>query len=106
MAALAFINHILFAVALFAFSTVLTWCMLRVGIMSTPNTRSSHDWPVPNSGGVAIVLSFFAGFLVVFLLSDDTRVSVSTMTGFTLAAIGIAIVSLLDDLALLRTFKI
>lgn len=104
MQALAFANHLLFGIALFAISTFLTWCMLRIGIMSMPNRRSSHQNPIPNSGGVAIVLTFMTGFAVFYAVSDDVRLSEAYLAGFAAGAFCIAVISFLDDLGHLRTF--
>ena len=93
MAAFAFVNHLLFAVCLFAISTGLTWLMIRASLMSLPNHRSSHSNPVPNSGGVAIVVTFIIGFVAVNIISDDARLSAPYMAGFALACAGIALVS-------------
>lgn len=104
MQALAFANHLLFGIALFVISTLLTWCMLRIGIMSMPNRRSSHEIPIPNSGGVAIVLTFLTGFAVFYVMSDEVRLSEFYLAGFAAGAVCIAFISLLDDLGHLRTF--
>ena len=106
MAALAVANHLLFAVALFALASAATWLMLRVRILDLPNQRSSHDRPVPNSGGVAIALSAFIGFSVVYALSDDTRIAERHMIGFALGAIAIVVVSVFDDLGRVTTFRL
>ncbi len=106
MAAFAVANHFLFAIALFALSSVATWLMLRVRILDAPNQRSSHDQPVPNSGGVAIVLSALVGFAVVYMLSDDSRIAEKSMIGFALGAVAIVVVSIFDDLGRVRTFKL
>jgi UDP-GlcNAc:undecaprenyl-phosphate GlcNAc-1-phosphate transferase len=106
MAPVALANHLLFGVLLFAVSTVLTWCMLRLGLMAMPNRRSSHEWPIPNSGGVAIVLTFFAGFVVLFYVGDEALIGSSHMIGFAVAGLGVAAVSLADDLGQFRSFKV
>ncbi len=106
MAALAVANHLLFAIALFALASVATWLMLRVRILDMPNQRSSHDRPVPNSGGVAIAASALVGFAVVYVLSDDVRIAEKNMIGFALGALAIVVVSLFDDLGRVRTFKL
>ncbi len=62
MALSALTNHLSFAVALLAISAGLTWLMLRVRVLALPNARSSHAAPVANSGGVAIVATFLAGY--------------------------------------------
>jgi UDP-GlcNAc:undecaprenyl-phosphate GlcNAc-1-phosphate transferase len=106
LAASALANHLLFALALFLLSAGVTWTMIRIGILDVPNHRSSHATPVPNSGGVAIVFAALAGFMVVFLFSDETRIGEDHMIGFGLAAVAIVAVSLLDDLGKLRTFRL
>ena len=103
MAASALANHLLFAVLLFGVSAALTWCMLRFGIMAVPNRRSSHDWPVANSGGVAIVLTFFAGFGALAYFGDEAPIGAPYMIGFAVASLGVAAVELEDgDAALDR----
>lgn len=106
MAVLAVANHLLFAVALFALASAATWLMLRVRILDLPNQRSSHERPVPNSGGVAIALSALIGFSVVYVLSDDTRIAERHMIGFALGAIAIVVVSVFDDLGRVSTFRL
>ncbi len=106
MAALAVANHILFAIALFALASVATWLMLRVRILDVPNRRSSHDHPVPNSGGLAIALSALVGFAVVYALSDDARIAEQHMVGFALGTLAIVVVSLFDDLGHVHTFRL
>ena len=106
MAALAFVNHLLFAGTLFAVSVLATWLVLRARILDVPNHRSSHDEPIANSGGIAIAFTVLVGFLVVYAMSDDTRIAEFHMVGFALAAFAILVVSFLDDLGCLRTFKL
>ncbi len=106
MAAVALANHLLFGVLLFGVSTALTWFMLRLGVMAMPNRRSSHDWPVPNSGGVAIVLTFFAGFAVLLYFGDEALIGSSHMLGFAAAGLGVAAISLADDLGHFRSFRV
>ncbi len=106
MAASALANHLLFAVLLFGVSTVLTWGMLRLRIMAVPNPRSAHPWPIPNSGGVAIVLTFFAGFAALAYFGDETPIAASHMIGFAVAGIGVATISLADDLGHFQSFRV
>ena len=96
------LNHFLFVLGLFAVSVFITGLMLRARIMDVPNSRSSHGAPVPNSGGVAIVLTFIIGFTALLLLSRDARINDVHLIGFAVAAIAIAAVSLLDDLGKLE----
>jgi UDP-GlcNAc:undecaprenyl-phosphate GlcNAc-1-phosphate transferase len=106
MAPLALANHLLFGVLLFGVSTALTWCMLHLRVMAMPNRRSSHEWPIPNSGGVAIVLTFFVGFGVLFYIGDEALIGSNHMIGFAVAGLGVAAVSLADDLGQFRSFRI
>jgi len=106
MAALALANHLLFAVLLFAVSTALTWGMLRLGIMALPNRRSSHARAIPSSGGVAIVVTFFAGFAAVAYWGEETPIGATHMIGFAAAGLGVAAISLADDLGHFQSFWI
>ena len=99
-------THILFAIALFAGSIVATYLVLRLEILDEPNHRSSHDRPTPSTGGVAILAAFVVGFVTVWLVSDQARLSTFHLVGFAIAASGIALVGFLDDLKKLKTFKI
>tara|TARA_R110000868_G_scaffold4155_20_gene25457 strand:- start:18025 stop:19191 length:1167 start_codon:yes stop_codon:yes gene_type:complete len=99
-------THILFAIALFCTSVAATYMVLRLGILDEPNHRSSHALPTPSTGGVAIVATFAVGFAVVWVFSDQARLSTFHLAGFAVAAFGIALVGFLDDLKKLKTFKI
>ena len=106
MATLALASHLAFAFVLFAISAVVTWLMLRVRMLDVPNHRSSHETPVPNSGGIAISLTILIGFSAAYFLSDETRVPERYMLGFGLAALAVVVVGLLDDTGRLHTFKV
>jgi len=79
--------------------------MMRVRILDIPNHRSSHERPVPNSGGVAIALTVMIGFATVYAISE-TRIAERHMIGLGVAALAIIAVSVLDDLGKLQTFKL
>lgn len=99
-------SHILFAVAMFCVAVIATYFVLRLGILDEPNHRSSHAQATPSTGGIAIVATFTIGFAAVWVFSDQARLSTYHLTGFAVAAIGISLVGFLDDLKLLKTFKI
>ena len=99
-------SHILFALGLFGLSVVTTYVVLRLEILDEPNHRSSHDRPTPSTGGVAIFIGFASGLAVVWLVSDQARLSTFHLIGFALAASVIALVGFLDDLKMLKTFKV
>ena len=98
-------THLSFALTLFLLSAAMTWVMLRVRILDIPNHRSSHEQPVPNSGGVAIALTVMIGFALVYAVSE-TRIAERHMIGLGAATVAIIVVSQLDDLGKLRTFKL
>lgn len=100
------VSHVLFAIALFCASVVMTYLVLRLDILDEPNHRSSHTKPTPSTGGIAIVAIFALGFVTVWVFSDQARLSTFYLVGFAVSAIGIALVGFLDDLKLLKTFKI
>jgi len=67
---------------------------LKKNIIDNPNERSSHSVPTPRGGGVAVVLSYLIG-LVVLLYLDQ----ISTHLALTLMSAGfvIALLGFLDD---------
>jgi len=99
MTFLSFLSHLVFASVLFGIATSLTWLMLsRVRIMDIPNARSSHHAPIPRGGGVAIVVTFLLGVVVIDLLGDKTPLSQQYFWAFLGSALLIAVVSFLDDI--------
>ncbi|MEE2997340.1 MAG: glycosyltransferase family 4 protein [Pseudomonadota bacterium] len=99
-------SHILVAVALFALSVMVTFLVVRLKILDEPNHRSSHDQPIPSTGGLAIFSVFVCGFIIVWLIYNDARLSTYNLIGFAIAASFVALVGFLDDLKRLKTFKI
>lgn len=106
MAFAALLNHFLFACALAVLAAIATYVMRRVSILDIPNHRSSHEQPVPNGGGVAIVLTVLVGFLAVYLAGDLVPIAESHMLGLGVASVVIVFVGLLDDLKKLQSFRI
>jgi len=96
----AFLTHLGFGAVLCALSALLTWVLMkRVRIIDTPNERSSHTTPTPRSGGIAIVATFFAGLLALWLIGDDPLFAQSSFWAFCASAFLIAVVSIVDDLS-------
>lgn len=80
------------------FSFLLTFIIKRIAnrykIIDIPNDRSSHTFPTPRGGGLAIVLSWFLGISVLFYLGQmESHLYYALMCGVVLAG-----VSLLDDI--------
>ncbi len=95
----AIFTHGIFCTLLFALSLFITWTMIRHGtILDTPNIRSSHQSPMPKSGGLAIVAAFFAGSIINFFLNGQNMVNGLTFSGFLAASLAIAAISFYDDL--------
>jgi Fuc2NAc and GlcNAc transferase len=63
-------------------------------IIDIPNVRSSHSTPTPRGGGLAIVISWYAGITILFMnnLMDD-NLFYALLSGIILASI-----SILDDI--------
>jgi len=96
----AFLTHILFGLGLFALSCLVCLIMIRyLRVMDIPNSRSSHDAPVPKSGGIVIVITFLMGVSAIFLFGDATMIKQQYFFGFLASALLIAGISLYDDLA-------
>lgn len=99
MTRIAFLTHILFASGLFALSCMICHFMVkRVKIMDIPNDRSSHDTPIPKSGGIVIVITFLFGVLSIYLFGDTTLIHDQYFFGFLFSALLIAGISLYDDI--------
>jgi Fuc2NAc and GlcNAc transferase len=91
-------NHWWLAVAVVGISFALTYWLRRYALhkslLDIPNGRSSHSVPTPRGGGVAIVVSYLAA--LVFLFVDD---ALSTPLFLALLGSGLVIAALgfLDD---------
>ncbi|MFH2218512.1 MAG: MraY family glycosyltransferase [Pseudomonadota bacterium] len=70
----------------------------RVRIMDIPNERSSHDVPVPKSGGIAIVAAFVVGLVALWFFADNTLFAKNFFPAFVFASLFVAAVSFYDDL--------
>ncbi|MGQ3075337.1 MAG: glycosyltransferase family 4 protein [Ferrovibrionaceae bacterium] len=97
MTGTALLTHLAFAAALVALSAGITRVMIAIGVMDVPNHRSAHVRPTPKSGGIAVVITFLVGIALVYATSRFARPLEGTLIGFIAAAIGIAVVSFIDD---------
>jgi len=83
---------------IFLASFILTYGIKRYAIykdiLDHPNERSSHDMPTPKAGGLAIIISFFAGF---FYLYFSNEIEEKFLFAF-LCSIPLIVISFLDDL--------
>jgi len=105
IAPLSLLSHLLFGFTLFLLSAGICWYLSRHPIiMDIPNQRSSHDKPIPKSGGIAIVLTFLAGVIAIYILADIAVIKGYFFLGFVFSALLIAIVSFVDDLITTQFF--
>ena len=95
----------LIALTLFCVSAVITHLVLRLDILDEPNIRSSHSRPTPSTGGIAIVLTFLLGALIVIIFPNVLSISRDPYLGLFFALMVIALVGLLDDLKVFNSFK-
>jgi UDP-N-acetylmuramyl pentapeptide phosphotransferase/UDP-N-acetylglucosamine-1-phosphate transferase len=71
---------------------------LKKQILDIPNERSSHTYPTPRGGGIAIVLAWYAGLIVLFINRIiEPSLFLALISGFLLALVG-----LLDDVITLK----
>ena len=91
--------HLAFGIALTIIAYVVTWAMARfVRIMDEPNHRSSHVKAVPRAGGVSVVITFYIGICITWLLGEFEGVQASLLIGFLFSTFLIAAISLIDDI--------
>ena len=94
----ALINHLAFGAVLFVFSVLICFFLLKnAWIIDVPNVRSSHNIPTPKSGGISIVLTFIAGIIVIYFISDSIAINKKYFMGFMFSSLMLACVSLYND---------
>ena len=94
----ALLNHLAFGAGLFVFSVLICIYLLKnAWIIDVPNVRSSHNIPTSKSGGIAIVLTFMAGIIVICFFSDTITVNKQFFIGFLFSSLMLASVSLYND---------
>ena len=93
-----FIHLIIFvSLVILAYCIVVFFLKTAVAV-DEPNERSSHSETTPRSGGVAIVVTFFAGIVIIYFLGDRPHVGQRYMVSFVVSALSIVLISFLDDL--------
>ena len=93
---------LLITVLLLVVSYGLTWAIkifsLKKNILDIPNERSSHSIPTPRGGGLGIVVTWYIGISVLFLMGTVSRnLYFALLSGTLLAGI-----SLIDDVVDLK----
>lgn len=93
-----FIRHLLFAAIIFGISAVLTMVLVRhLKFFDVPNERSSHVKITPRGGGIAIVVGFLVGILLIQWIGDKAPIYTRYFAGFAAASFVIAVLSFYDD---------
>jgi len=95
-------NPVLIIIILLPVSFLLTY-IIKVGasrfnVIDTPNKRSSHSSPVPRGGGLAIVLSWYIGIILLYV---DNQIDKNLFFAL-LSGVILAFVSFVDDLISLK----
>lgn len=86
------------AVISFTGTVLLRKIAIKQKVLDIPTERSSHDIPTPRIGGFAILISWYLGITILFLIGQLERtLFLSLVTG-----IFLAVISLLDDLFSLK----
>lgn len=94
-----FLPHLLFAAFIVGFSSVLTSLLVRrLRIFDIPNERSSHSFPIPKGGGLAIVVGFLLGVSLIQIIGNIVPLRTQYFRGFLFSLFLIASVSFYDDI--------
>ena len=93
---------ILLSIIILVLAYLTTWLFRSISssrnIIDIPNDRSSHTVPTPRGGGIAILISWYAGISVLFIVEFiGLNLYLAFLSGIILAA-----TSLLDDIVSIR----
>lgn len=97
MTAFALLRHLAFCAALACVSALVVRGMIAAGLMDQPDARKLHAVPIPRGGGVGIVVAFLLGIMLLYGFAEFARIAAPYFQGVIVAALGIALVGLLDD---------
>lgn len=84
------LNFFLVGGASWVLTSFLRRYALSKNILDIPNERSSHSIPTPRGGGIAIVISFLCGLVLLWMMSllEDRPFVAFSVSGLLLAIIG------------------
>jgi Fuc2NAc and GlcNAc transferase len=75
----------------FIFTWVVKYIAIKKSIIDIPNDRSSHTFPTPRGGGLAVVIVFFVGLTYFFFEGQiDKHLFYALLSGLPLTLIGFA----------------
>lgn len=78
----------------FILAVGVSWLVKRAAVLDHPNQRSSHDQPIPRSGGLGVLAALGLGLVLSAVLGAETGV-----LPLAIAATGFGCLGLWDDLA-------
>lgn len=84
----------------FLLTYAIRYLALKHKLLDVPNERSSHVIPTPTGGGLAIVITWYIGITLLFIL----RLIESSLYFALLTGIILMIISLIDDFVSLKPF--
>lgn len=85
--------YIIILISSFVITYLLRYIALKRSILDVPNERSSHTVPTPRGGGLAIVITWYAGISFLYLNNDiDNQLFFALLSGLPVIA-----ASLIDD---------
>src|SRR3989339_1285338 len=98
MAFFSLIKHLFFGFSLFIVSCMICWIIIqRSSVLDIPNQRSSHTNPTATIGGIAIVITFFLGMVIIYFVANETMIVSRFFKGFIFSSLLVASMSLYDD---------
>ncbi len=95
----AILRHLVFAAGLACLSALIVRGMISARVMDQPNSRKSHERPIPKGGGVGIVVAFMSGLWALYVFAEFARLAQPYFLGVIAASFAIAVVAFLDDMA-------
>lgn len=78
------------------------WLSRLSWMLDVPNARSLHRRPIPRSGGIAIVITFFLGVTIHRAIGEESQIAEPYFLAFFFGTFMIAAVSVVDDLTTLN----
>lgn len=98
LAPLSLPRHLALAGGLAVFSGMIVRLMIAIRVPDVPDPRKAHSMTTPKSGGVGIVCAFLLGALLLYCYGHTSRLADPYFIGVIVAALLIALVSLVDDI--------
>lgn len=98
IASLSLLQCLALVGGLTVFSGIIVRLMITIRVPDVPDPRKAHSTTTPKSGGVGIVLAFLLGVSLLYFCGYTAWLTEPCFIGVIVAAVIVAIVSLLDDI--------